>query len=125
MKIENLWPAYLVHTYGVLALLSAMALLGYEIAKPNMERPVAQTTQAKLSALTSPPVGATVLYPYQPPGRAERKCKAYHAAKHRAKGRVGRHQYPPSEVSGNQYPINPLNHCQLSSLQGLPLYLVC
>ena len=102
MTIYTIAEDALVHTYGVLALLSAMALFGYEIAKPNMECPVGGTTQAKHSALTTPPVGATVLYPFQPPGRAERKGHAYHAARYKAKHLTGPPKDSPPEVSGNQ-----------------------
>ncbi len=102
MKIEKLRPVYLVHIYGVLVLLSAMALFGYEVAKPKMERPVSGTTQAKLSALTTPPTGATVLYQFQPPGRAERKSHAYHAARYKVKQLTRTQKDSSAEVSGNQ-----------------------
>ena len=102
MKIENLRLGHIVHVYGVLALLSAMALFGYEIAKPDIERPVFGTAQAKLSALATPPVGATVLYQFQLPGRAVRKGHAYHAGRYRAKPVSHPLKNSPAEVSGNQ-----------------------
>ena len=102
MKIENLRLGHIVHAYGVLALLSAMALFAYEIAKPDIEGPARGTAQAKLSALATPPVGATVLYQFQPPSRAGRKGHAYHAARYKAKPTGHPQKDSPAEVSGNQ-----------------------
>ncbi len=76
MKIENIKPSYVVHTYGVLTLLSTMALFGYEAAKPEVGKGLLGLEAAKASALSAPAAGAEVVYPMaEMPGRKARPAR--------------------------------------------------
>ena len=76
MKIEDVRPGYVVHTYGVLTLLSTMALFGYEVAKPGVGKSLLGSEASKMSALSTPMSGAEIIYPMpEMPGRSARPAR--------------------------------------------------
>ena len=76
MKIKDVRPGYVVHTYGVLTLLSTMALFGYEVAKPGVGKSLLGSEASKTSALSAPISGAEVVYPMpEMPGRSPRPAR--------------------------------------------------
>ena len=76
MKLEDVRPGYVVHTYGILTLLSTMALFGYEAAKPEIAKSLRSLDEAKRSAMAAPAAGAEVLYPMREmPGRRGRPAR--------------------------------------------------
>lgn len=62
MKIEDLRPLYVVHTFAVLTLLSTVALFGYEVTKPDRATKLRQNEAPKVSALASPTASAELVY---------------------------------------------------------------
>ena len=69
-KIEAIRPLYLVHSFAAVILAATIALFGYELSKPKIQRVEASVSTCKVSALAA--VGPNPVITHRLPTLSER-----------------------------------------------------